>query len=213
MRSIAVVVLILAHSLLQISCSDSSSEHKSQYDSSSLVGTQEIEPPIQQIYNLQKITDIDSIDWSKIKMDAGGQYTYGRIARKSNLRIKAKVSSNHVLGIYYLTDSSSTVPFSSKAIVVSDISPQNIYNEEELLEYTIYSNRYNPFVQYLFIGQDKEVVAERFGNHYFTKDSCNIYCDSVGNCTTIYFANDKIAAIRVGLYSNVNDIEPIILQW
>ncbi len=106
------------------------------------------------------------------------------------------------------------MPYIGKAIITTDQKQWDYSNsEEELIEFSSYSNILNPFQSVIKIGDTKRQVFQIFGNDYKEVESNLIYYDTKGNAVSFLIESSRVKAIRVGVYDNPQKVNPIVLKW
>lgn len=159
---------------------------------------------------------VESVDLNSIKSKFKESNTSGILPKSENKNFAIKEPNNFFVGVYYFINSTiKEVPYVAKAIIICEHTGEwNYSNEnEELIEFSSYSNLTNPFSEIVSIGQTKEEVFKQLGNSFKEIESNLIYFDSFGNAATILFKKDTVQAIRVGKYKDPNEVMPIKLKW
>ncbi len=132
----------------------------------------------------------------------------------SEANIFKREKAKDLFGIYYFTNSKERMPYIGKAIITTDQKQWDYSNsEEELIEFSSYSNILNPFQSVIKIGDTKRQVFQIFGNDYKEVESNLIYYDTKGNAVSFLIESSRVKAIRVGVYDNPQKVNPIVLKW
>jgi hypothetical protein len=215
-------VFIKACSLLFIiSCTNSTNDvgNNEGYNATEFPSTQEAQPietkktdPV--IVKSNSKLSIAEVDLKSIKKSFLNFNTSGKLSKKDskNYLPKKQVA---FYGVYYFTKSNSQIPYIGKAVVAcQEQNGWDYINElEELVEFCTFSNKLNPFIEIVQIGQTKKDVIGEFGNDFKEIDNNLMYTDTVGNVISILINNDTVRAVKVGRYEKIQEVSPIVIKW
>lgn len=203
------ILLIFSSSCVQTTKIDNNYEEINLGDT--LLNVQSVTADSMSLFQLT----LEMVNLESIKLNFKNSYTSGVLPKSKSENFIFQELNNFFVGIYYFTDNTTKIPYVANAIIIRENNGEWNYidNNEQLIEFSSYSNLINPFSEIVSIGQSKVEVVKQLGNEYKEIESNLIYSDSIGNTTTILFKNDTVQAIRVGKYKVLNEVTPINLKW
>lgn len=166
--------------------------------------------------NEQSISDlsVEKIDLISIKKRFVKSYTSGAYSKKESENYLPN-DQPAFYGVYYFINPDNPIPFIGRAVVAcQDQDGWDYFNEqEELVEFSTFSNQLNPFIENLQIGQSKKELVKEFGDDFKVSKSNLVYSDKAGIVVNILMNQDTIQAIKVGKYEEAQKVRPIKLKW
>lgn len=160
------------------------------------------------------ILSVSDIDFYSIKKRFENSYTSGILLRKDgeNYLPNTQVA---FYGVYFFIQPESELPFIGKAVVACQEQDGWDYSNEleELVEFIIFSNDLNPFIERVRIGEAKMEIIRELGNDFKQAEDNLFFTDTMGNVATILITKDTVQAIRVGRYEKPQEVSPIKLKW
>ncbi len=169
-------------------------------------------PSIKQI----KLSDIKLKSIKKTFFD-DNYYTSGVLSKKASSFFE-HLNEDYFYGFYSFIekeeDTKPLFPYIAKAIVKVQNKKNWDYNnsDEELIEFTFLSNKYNPFIDLVEIGQTKNDLIKKFGKDFKKEKSNFIYFYEDNYVVSFLMKNDSIVGVRVGLYKNQNNF-PLLIPY
>lgn len=154
------------------------------------------------------------VNFDQVKSSYINNYTAGVLSEKKSDHFQSKAKDDFI-GIYYFIGKESSLPYVGLAIVaVTNSEAQWDYNNdnERLLEFTVYSNEFNPFSSIIKIGESQETVIEIFGKDFKRLNSTLIYEQQAEEIVSFLIKENRVVAIRVGLYKDKSEVPPIELK-
>ncbi len=160
------------------------------------------------------IPSISDIDFVSIKEKFENSNTSGKLSKKESENYLPNKQAAFY-GVYFFVQPESQIPFIGKAVVASQEQNGWDYSNEleELVEFSVFSNKLNPFIERVRIGEAKKEVIKELGNVFKQAENNLFYTDTTGNVTTILITKDTVQAIRIGRYKKNQEISPIKLKW
>lgn len=168
------------------------------------------------LVNEQTISNlsVEKIDLRSIKKKFVESYTSGVYSKEESDNY---ITSNQPVfyGVYYFINPDNPIPFIGRAVVAcQEQNGWDYFNEqEELVEFSAFSNQLNPFIEFIQIGQSKKDVVKELGDEFKVSNNNLVYSDTAGNVVNILINQDTIQAIKVGKYKEIQKVRPINLKW
>lgn len=145
-------------------------------------------------------------------------YTSSVLSNSSAEEIFQSAGDEYFYGSYYFIekneDKTSINPYSGTVTVkVKDNEKWN-YDDgnEDLVEFTFFSNTLNPFINLVSIGQSRESLIEKLGNDFHEEASHIIYFYDDNHVASFLLDDNLVVAVKVGQYKSA-DYKPIIIQY
>lgn len=156
---------------------------------------------------------VSMINFDSIKVIYENANTSG-VLTICETNIFKREKAKDIFGIYFFTSSTERIPYLGKAIITTDQKQWDYSNsEEELIEFSSYSNTLNPFYSLIRIGDTKKQIFKVFGEDYQEVETSLIYYDDNGNAVSFLIESERVKAIRVGVYNNPQKLNPNVLKW
>ncbi len=170
------------------------------------------------LLNEQTISNlsVEKIDLRSIKKKFVESYTSGVYSKKESEYYLPRDQPAFYWVYYFINpDTDSPIAFIGMAVVAcQEHKGWDYFNDqEELVEFSAFSNQLNPFIETVRIGETKKDVIKKLGND-FKQDGNNLfYSDQMGNVANLLITKDTVQAIKVGRYEKPKEVMPIKLKW